>query len=243
MKPLLSNDSSVQAIVERRLRGRAAVERRGFEAVGAHDGDLAVVEMHDALRVTHQRRRIRGDEHLALADAEHDRAAVARDDDRFGPLRVEHREAVRAGHEPQRGAHRIFELVRRHRRDQVREHFGVGFGLERDAAGLQLRAQLRGVLDDAVVNDREASGAVAVRMRVAVARLAVRRPARVRDARRAFQLRGQLPFQLADFALALEDAELVVARAGDARRVVAAIFQTMQIPPSGSAPRWPVARH
>ena len=97
-----------------------------------------------------------------------------------------------------------------------------------DAAGLQLRAQLRGVLDDAVVNDREAVCAVAVRMRVAIARLAVRRPARVRDARRALQLLGQLPLQLAHLALALVHAELVVARAGDARRVVAAIFESMQ---------------
>ena len=197
----MSNDSSVQAIVDGVFAVGAAVERRGFEAVGAHHGDLAVVEMHDALRVAHQRGRIGGDEHFAIADAEHDRAAVARDDDRFGALRVEHREAVGAGHEAQRCAHRVFELVRGHRGDQMREHFGVGLGLERDAAGLQLRAQLRGVLDDAVVNDGEAVGAVAVRMSVAIARLAVRRPARVRDAGRALQLRRQLPLQLAHLAL------------------------------------------
>src|ERR687898_2617546 len=65
-------------------------------------------------------------------------------------------------------------------------------------------------------------------MSVAIARLAVRRPARVCDARRAFQLRGQLPLQLAHFAFGLVHAELVVARAGDARRVIAAIFESMQ---------------
>ena len=67
----------------RRLRGGAAVERRCFEAIGAHDGDFAVVEMHDALGVTDQRGRIGGDEHFPIADAEDDRAAVASDDDRL----------------------------------------------------------------------------------------------------------------------------------------------------------------
>ena len=68
------------------------------EAVGAHDRDLAVIEMYDALRVTHERRRIRRDEHLAIADTEHDRAAIARDDDRLGPLRIQYRETVGACH-------------------------------------------------------------------------------------------------------------------------------------------------
>ena len=41
------------------------------------------------------------------------------------------------------------------------------------------------VLDDAVVHDREAAGAVEMGMRVAIARRAVRGPARVRDAEAA----------------------------------------------------------
>ena len=48
-----------------------------------------------------------------------------------------------------------------------------------------MRAQLGGVLDDAVVDDGDAAGRVDVRMGVAVARLAVGRPARVGDAGRA----------------------------------------------------------
>src|SRR5688572_9715878 len=78
------------------------------------------------------------------------------------------------------------------------------------------------------MDDRETTRAVAVRMRIAIARLAMRRPARVCDARRALQLRGQLPLQLTHFAFGLVHAELAVARAGDARRVVAAIFESMQ---------------
>src|SRR5688572_1496692 len=78
------------------------------------------------------------------------------------------------------------------------------------------------------MDDRETTRAVAVRMRIAIARLAMRRPARVCDARRAFQQRRKLPLQLTHFAFGLVHAELVVARAGDARRVIAAIFESMQ---------------
>ena len=42
--------------------------------------------------------------------------------------------------------------------------------------------QIEVVLDDAVVHDDDAAGAVAVRMRVLLGRPAVRRPARVADA-------------------------------------------------------------
>ena len=73
----------------------------------------------------------------------------------------------------------------------MREHFGIGFRAKHDAAALAACAQLSRVFDDAVVNDREALACVTVRMRIAIARLAVRRPARVRDAGRPFQLLRQ----------------------------------------------------
>ena len=65
--------------------------------------------------------------------------------------------------------------------DAVRDDFGVGLGGELVAARFELLAQLFVVLDDAVVDDREAV-ARDVRMRVALARHAVRGPAGVRDA-------------------------------------------------------------
>src|SRR5690606_18901846 len=95
-------------------------------------------------------------------------------------------------------------------------------------AGLQLGAQLRGILNDAVVNDGEATARVGVRMCVAIARLAVRRPARVRDAGGSLQTLGQQALQVAHLALVLEDHELAVARTGDARRVIAALLEVPQ---------------
>ena len=66
--------------------------------------------------------------------------------------------------------------------DQVRDDLGVGLGLELVSLRLQLVLQLEIVLDDAVVDDDDAAGAVAVRVRVLLGRPAVRGPARVADA-------------------------------------------------------------
>ena len=89
--------------------------------------------------------------------------------------------------------------------------------------------QLEVVLDDAVVDDDDAAGAVAVRVRVLLGRPAVRRPARVADAvlaRRAARGDDVLePRQLAGAAPQLDRA---VAHDRDARRVVAAILEPPQ---------------
>ena len=62
----------------------------------------------------------------------------------------------------------------------MRDDFGVGLGAERVAELGQLFTQLFVILDDAVVNDRDAVTRD-VRVCVALGRHAVRRPACVRD--------------------------------------------------------------
>ena len=66
--------------------------------------------------------------------------------------------------------------------DQVRDDLGVGLGDEHVALPLQLVLQLEVVLDDAVVDDDDLAGAVAVRVRVLLGRASVRGPAGVADA-------------------------------------------------------------
>jgi hypothetical protein len=53
---------------ERRLHRRAARERRRLVTIRANHGELAVIEVHDALGMAHERGGIGCDEHLALAD-------------------------------------------------------------------------------------------------------------------------------------------------------------------------------
>src|SRR5262249_18388675 len=84
------------------------------------------------------------------------------------------------------------------------------------------------ILDDAVVDDRVATGRVAVGMGVAIARLAVRRPAGVGDALHALEALRPQGIELADAALLLGDVELALVADRDARRAGAAIFQAMQ---------------
>ncbi len=68
--------------------------------------------------------------------------------------------------------------------DQVDRDLGVGVAGELDACGLELAAQRGEVLDDAVVDDRDLSGGVAVRVGVAVGGPAMGGPAGVAEARR-----------------------------------------------------------
>ena len=95
------------------------------------------------------------------------------------------------------------------------------------ALGLQFGAQLRVVLDDAVVNDGDPGGAV--RMRVALGRRAMGRPARVADADAAGQ-RGafQHRCQIAELALGAAAFDMAVDEGSDAGAVIAAIFQPPQ---------------
>ena len=66
--------------------------------------------------------------------------------------------------------------------DEVGDDFGVGFGDELVAFALQLFLQLEIIFDDAVVDDDDLAGAVAMRVRVFFGGTAVRGPAGVADA-------------------------------------------------------------
>ena len=115
--------------------------------------------------------------------------------------------------------------------DEVRDDFGVGFGDETCGLRAELLLQFEIIFDDAVVDDDDFAGAVAMRVRVFFRGAAVRGPARVADAVDAFEgrLRGwtssrlrSLPGRAADFQFA------VLADDGDARGIVAAIFEALQ---------------
>ena len=211
------------------LDGGRALERARLVAVGVDRGDLAVVEMDDAGGVPHERGRIGGEEHLAVADAQHERAAVAGHDQRVGPLGIDDGQPIGADDAPKHLGHDGLE--RRavvHQGDEMGEHLGVGVGGEDTAALGELRAQRRGILDDAVVHDGVAAGAVAMGMGVAVARLAMGCPARMGDAERALEFLRLQGVELTHAALALGDPQLALAADRDAGRVVAAIFEPVQ---------------
>ena len=158
---------------------------RERDAVARDDGHLFVVEEDDVARVAEDGRDVGGDEELAVAEADDDRRAVARRR-RSCPGRRSRCSTIAKSPRRRASARRTaaLEAVAAHLAlDEVRDDLGVGLGDERvalRAASSRFRSEV--VLDDAVVDDDDAAGAVAVRVRVLFGRPAVRRPARVAEA-------------------------------------------------------------
>ena len=77
--------------------------------VGRDDGQLMVGQVDDAIRVADERRAVAGDEVLAVADADHQRAAQPGGDDHIRPIAKHHRQAVRAAQLRERRLNRLDE--------------------------------------------------------------------------------------------------------------------------------------
>ncbi len=185
------------------LRGRAARLHHGHgpfdafaarienrERLSAHVGEIALLEIDHAPRDREERRGVRSEEVIVRAEAHDQRAPRARTDDAARLAGRDHRDRVRALELRDGRLHGAQQVAAPGgvpvRVDEMRDHLGVGLRDELVAAGLQLVAQLLEVLDDAVVHHRDFA-AGSVRVRVVLGRCAVRRPARVRDARGAGQ--------------------------------------------------------
>ena len=169
---------------------RAARRRRGTARLGAQGHDVAVLEHHHAPRVREEGGDGRGEEHLALADPDHERRLVARADDDVGLVGRDGAERVVAVQFGERAAHGRREVGGvvlappvQVLLDEVRHDLGVGLAGERVAALGEAGAQLLVVLDDAVEDDADAAAAVVVRVGVLLARAPVRGPARVTQGR------------------------------------------------------------
>jgi len=95
------------------------------------------------------------------------------------------------------------------------------------ALGGQLLAQLAEILDNAVMDHRDP--VVGVRVGIVFVGAAMRRPAGVAEADVAGQRRFlQFILQIAQLAAGPQPRQPAVFQRGDARRIIAAIFQTLQ---------------
>ncbi len=107
------------------------------------------------------------------------------------------------------------------------DDLGVGIGAELRAIVLELLAQLAEILDDSIVHHREAVGGM--RMRVALGRTAMGRPAGVADADRAVERLALEPaFEVAQLALGAAAGQVTALERGHACRVIAAIFEALE---------------
>ena len=150
--------------------------------------------------------------------------------------RAVHRGRTRRWHRRHAGGARPAARPRTGRRrtvvDQVGDDLGVGLAFEDVAGGLQLGAQFVVVLDDAVVDQRDARLVVPrCEMRVGVVRgrHAVGGPAGMGDAGEAgHMVLGDLVAQFGHALRAARAAQVAVGVDRDAAGVVAAVFQPLQ---------------
>jgi hypothetical protein len=198
-------------------------------AVAAHDDPVLILEVADALGERGQRQRVGADIHLAVAVADRQRAAPTRAHQKVVTAAEQHGERKGATQALHRRSHRLLwrHLPLEIGGDELGHHLGIRVAVEAAALGLHLLLQLLEVLDDAVVNDRDPVGRD--RMGIALRGLAVRGPARVADADRADErLGGQPRLEVHQLALGPAPVDMAVHQGGDARRIVAAILESLQ---------------
>jgi hypothetical protein len=193
--------------------------------------DLAVLNELDVAGLGEEGRDGGGDEALALAQADDQRALLA--------SAHEHARVV-GGHRDERvvpaqlvvgEAHGLGQVAVQVLRDQVRHDLGVGLRGEPGAVGLEPLAQGGPVLHDSVERDVHAVRGVRVRVRVGLGHAAVRRPARVADPGRAAQMAvgvGDGVAQVLEVADSVDAADVLVGDQRQAGRVIAAVLETPQ---------------
>ena len=115
--------------------------------------------------------------------------------------------------------------------DEMRNHLRVRLGYKVDALILQPRLQLGEVLNDSIVDHRQVTRRVGLRMCVDVRRFPMRRPAGMPDAARAREI--EVPGRMGegvDLAFAMEHLQLAVLLDGHELRVVADVERPVNRP-------------
>ena len=121
--------------------GGLAVEVGDLDAVAGDRDDLVLAELERLAGVLDERGDVGGEEVLALADADDERAVAAGGDHPVGVLGVDRDQGERAVQAAADLLHRLGERAARLQRrlDEVRRDLGVGLGDQLVPGGLDLR--------------------------------------------------------------------------------------------------------
>ena len=185
------------------------VERYDLQRVVAiHDHYLAVIDIDDLVRIFHDRRRVRCQEKLLVADTDDHRAAAACRDDLILVALLHYGDSVCADHLLQcllDGLQQRAVVRRTDVFDQIDQYLRVSVALECVTVFDQRLFQHPVIFDDTIVDQGDIARIGVVGMGVDVVRFAVCRPTGVGDADRSVQILGfDEMFQIGDFALAFE---------------------------------------
>ena len=235
---LLGHEVAMVAFVDQESRRQRTGDRTLDRlAVAVADGDalppqhrpIAVLEIDDRVGERRQRDCIGAHEHLAIAEPDGERTALARHDHQIVVPAEDHSERKGAFQPLQRivdGAHRVVAGLQL-AGDEMSDHLSVSVAGEGGAVAHQLFFQLTEILDDAVMHHRHQLG----HMRVGIGfdRLAMGGPAGMADAGVAHQrLALEAVFEITQLAFGAPPRQVAVLDSGDARGIVAAIFEALQ---------------
>ena len=201
-------------------------------AVGGERRHVAVVEINHAAGVFDQRQGVGSQQRGAVGQPHRQRAALPRGHDQPRLIDANHAQRIGAVDSRQRLFNRRDQVACVTVADQMRDDFRIGVRSKIVPIGLQLVPQFGKVLDDAVVNQRDSTGGITVRVRVLVRGISVGRPARMADAdgraRGTVQLR-QLGFEVRHAAGRAYDIQFAVGgQQRYAGRVIAAVLQELE---------------
>ncbi len=216
-------------LLHRTLHERSVSGREG-RAVGSDGDDLVVLDELHLPRVAEEGRGHRGEEHLAVAHANEERALVTSPDEQPLMRTVCDDEGEVAFELPVGGADSLGEIACVVALDEVRDHLCVRLRREAMPLLFERRLQLAVVLDDPVQDQGHlAVLATRQRVRVLLADAPVRGPACVPDPGRCVggdrRRRILEELEVADRTDVLES---VVRQQREARRVVAAVLEPLE---------------
>jgi hypothetical protein len=127
-------------------------------------------------------RYVRRDQDFFVTDSYYDGRAVSGRDELVGVVNGEEYDSKEAPEVCERSPCRLFQSVAAHfTLDKVGDDFGVGIGVEPVTLGYELMFEREIILDNAVMDNDDLPGAIAVRMGVLLGGTTVGRPARVTE--------------------------------------------------------------
>ena len=150
-------------------------------------GKVAVFQHQHVPGVAHDGGNVRREKVLPFAKANNQRRRGLRCINRIGFLARHHADRIRPGDFRQRRPHGVFQASGgcEMRLDQMHQHFGIRIAGEHMPGVHQPLLESDIVFNNAVVDQRDASGAVEMRVGIDIVRTSVGRPARVGNDRSA----------------------------------------------------------
>ena len=148
-------------------------------ASATDDGDFVVFQIDHLVRIFHDGRRVGSHEELVVADAHHQRAALARHEDGVGLTLVDQGDGIGPDDlvKGQLEGREQIEVVRHlYVFDELHQHFRVRIAQEADALLLQTLLQGSIVFNDSVVNEGQIARSRIMRMSIHLRGFTVRGP-------------------------------------------------------------------